>query len=122
MFTQNYPEKKKYTKYDNDRYLLYLNEELVTRENEEGDEESGFSYTGNFEDGGTIINATEPTYDQFVSGLIRTRYSADQVEAIILNHQSGDIDRADEFQQELDELNSFRQECKDAIASLLEIE
>lgn len=122
MFTQKYTEKKKYTKYDNDRYILYLNEEAVTMVDEDGNEESGFSYTGNFEDGGTIINATEPTYDQFVSGLIRTRFSADQVEAIILNHQSGDIDRADEFKQELDDLNLFREECKNAIKLLLEIE
>lgn len=118
MFTVNYRERKKYIKYDADRYILYLNEEPATWE-EEGETVTGYSYTGNFEDGGTLIQAAEATYDQFVSGLIRTRYSADQVEAIILNQHSDDPDRIEEFQQELADLNQFRQECKDIATAIL---
>ena len=82
---------------------------------------AGYQYTGNFEDGSTMIKATEATYDQFVSGLIRTRYSADQVEAIILNIQSNNIDRELEFIEELNELNLFRDNCKDVVQHLLEL-
>ena len=67
-----------------------------------------------------LIKATEATYDQFVSGLIRSRYSADQVEAILLNIQSNDPDRMAEFQQELDTLNAYRDECKLIASELLE--
>lgn len=122
MHTQFYTQKKTYTKYDDGHYLLYLNEQPTTKVLEEGEDPvPGFEYTGNFEDGGTMIKATEATYDQFVSGLIRTRYSADQVEAILLNIQSNAPDRMAEFQQELDTLNAYRDECKHVIAELLDM-
>lgn len=122
MYKQFYTQKKTYTKYDNEHYLLYLNEEETTKVLEEGSEAvNGFEYSGNFEDGGTMIKAKDATYDQFVSGLIRTRYSADQVEAIILNIQSNNIDRELEFIEELNELNLFRDNCKNVIQHLLEL-
>lgn len=118
MHTQFYTEKKTYTKYDNEHYILYLNEVDAQRE-EDGATVSGYEYSGDFGDGGTMIKATEATYDQFVSGLIRTRYSADKVEAILLNIQSGNVERMTEFQQELDNLNAFRDECKEVVHQLL---
>lgn len=122
MHTQFYTQKKTFSKYDGSHYLLYLNGKATTKVLEEGEDPvSGFEYTGNFDDGGTMIKATEATYDQFVSGLIRTRYSADQVEAILLNIQSNDPDRMAEFQQELDTLNAYRDECKHVIAELLDM-
>jgi hypothetical protein len=121
MYTHFYTQKKKYSKYDEEHYLLYLGEQPATKVMEEGaDPVPGYEYTGNFEDGGTMIKATEATYDQFVSGLIRSRYSADQVEAILLNIQSNDPDRMAEFQQELDTLNAYRDECKLIASELLE--
>lgn len=122
MHTQFYTQKKTFSKYDGGHYLLYLNEKGTTKVLEEGEDPvPGFEYTGNFDDGGTMIKATEATYDQFVSGLIRSRYSADQVEAILLNIQSNDPDRMAEFQQELDTLNAYRDECKHVIAELLDM-
>lgn len=122
MYTHFYTQKKKFSKYDGWHYLLYLNEQAATKVMEEGEDPvPGFEYTGNFEDGGTMIRATEATYDQFVSGLIRSRYTADQVEAILLNMQSNDQARMGEFQQELDTLNTYRDECKKVIAELLEM-
>jgi len=122
MHTHFYTQKKTFSKYDGGHYLLYLNEKATTKVVEEGEDPvPGFEYTGNFDDGGTMIKATEATYDQFVSGLIRTRYSADQVEAILLNIQSNDPDRMAEFQQELDTLNAYRDECKHVIAELLDM-
>lgn len=122
MHTQFYTQKKTFSKYDGGHYLLYLKEKATTKVLEEGEDPvPGFEYTGNFDDGGTMIKATEATYDQFVSGLIRTRYSADQVEAILLNIQSNDPDRMAKFQQELDTLNAYRDECKHVIAELLDM-
>lgn len=63
----------------------------------------------------------DPTnHYKFVSGLIRTRYSADQVEAILLNVQSENTERQAEFQLELTQLNNFREECKVIASALLE--
>ena len=121
MYKQFYTQKKTYTKYDNEHYLLYLNEEETTKVLEEGSEAvNGFEYSGNFEDGGTMIRAKEATYDSFVSGLIRTRYSADKVESIILNYQSNHIERMPEFIQEMEDLNLFRDECKMIVSLILE--
>lgn len=125
MNTVIYPHQKTYNRYDNDHYLLYLNEETIPdylpEDAPEGtDPVTAYSYTGPQEDGGTLIKAVEQNYDAFVSGLIRTRYSADQVEAILLNVQSSNPDRMPEFLLELDQLNAFREECKQIAAGLLQ--
>lgn len=122
-----YPAKKTFVKFDDEHFLLYLNEEIKENylpENAEPDAEpfTAYGYSGTEEDGSTKIKATEATYEQFVSGLIRTGYSADDVEAIILNVQTVASDRALEFQQKMSDLNDFRQDCKDEISLLLEIE
>lgn len=120
MYKQFYTQKKTYAKYDKEHYLLYLNEKEATQVLEEGaGPVPGYQYTGNFEDGGTMIRAKEATYDSFVSGLIRTRYSADKVESIILNYQSNHIERMPEFIQEMEDLNLFRDECKAIVSQLL---
>lgn len=120
-----YPTRKTFVRYDDERYLLYLNEEVLENHipddvSEETPAGTYYAYTGTEEDGGTLINAKEASYEAFVSGLVRTRYSADQVEAILLNVQSGDTSRITEFQQELGDLNAFRQECKNLSLGLLE--
>ena len=121
MHTHFYTDKKKYSKYDKDHFLVYLNEvDSEEIDSESGEPIQGFEYTGNFEDGGTMIKATEADYGQFVSGLIRNRYSADEVEAILLNIQSDNSEREEEFQDELSELNSYRDECKLIASQLLE--
>lgn len=53
----------------------------------------------------TPIGADYPT---IVSSIIRTRYSEDQVEAIILNHDDGDPDH----EQEYIDLQAWRKEAK----------
>lgn len=124
MKTAIYPTRKTWNRYDNDRYLLYLNEQIIEDYLPENDLEAvptiGYSYTGSEEDGGTLIYATDATYEKFVSGLIRTRYSADQVEAILLNVQSENTERQAEFQLELTQLNNFREECKVIASALLQ--
>lgn len=121
-----YPTQKTFVKYDDEHFLLYLNEEIVEDylpENAEEDTESftAYAYSGTEPDGSTKIKASEAIYPQFVSGLIRTQYSADAVEAILLNAQSTfDAPKEAEHKVEFADLEEFRQECKDAIANLLQ--
>lgn len=121
-----YPTQKTFVKYDDEHFLLYLNEEIKENylpENAEPDAEpfTAYGYSGTEPDGSTKIKATEATYPQFVSGLIRTQYSAGAVEAILLNSQSTfDAPKEAEHKLEFADLEEFRQECKDAIASLLQ--
>lgn len=121
-----YPTQKTFVKYDDEHFLLYLNEEIVEDYLPENAEDgavpfTAYAYSGTEPDGSTKIKATEATYPQFVSGLIRTQYSADAVEAILLNSQSTfDAPKEAEHKLEFADLEEFRQECKDAIASLLQ--
>lgn len=119
-----YPKKKKYIRFDDNRFLVYLNEEVLDGyvPDDAPDTPAGtyYAYIGQEEDGGTMISANEANYEQFVAGLIRSRYSADNVEAILLNVQSGDESRMAEFLQELDDLTAFRAQCKNIASSLLE--
>ena len=134
MKKEYYPVRKTFVKFDDEHYLLYLNEEVVEDYLPENAEEGAvpfkaYAYSGTEGDGSTKIKATEATYPQFVSGLIRTRYSADAVEAIMLNYQSYSGEEVGpggaknkEIRLEWEDLNDFRQECKEAVALLLEME
>lgn len=121
-----YPTQKTFVKYDDEHFLLYLNEEIVEDYLPENAEDgavpfTAYAYSGTEPDGSTKIKATEATYPQFVTGLIRTEYSADAVEAILLNSQSTfDAPKEAEHKLEFADLEEFRQECKDAIANLLQ--
>ena len=121
-----YPAKKTFVKFDDEHFLLYLNEEIKENYLPENAEEdavpfTAYAYSGTEPDGSTKIKATEATYPQFVSGLIRTQYSADAVEAILLNAQSTfDAPKEAEHKVEFADLEEFRQDCKDAISNLLQ--
>lgn len=129
-----YPTQKTFVKYDDDHFLLYLNEEIVEDYLPENAEDgavpfTAYAYSGTEPDGSTKIKAAEATYQQFVSGLIRTEYSADAVEAIMLNYQSYSGEEVGpngaknkEIRLEWEDFNDFRQECKEAVALLLEME
>jgi len=127
MTTNNYLSKKTYCKFDDGHFLLYLNEQPVEITDQQLGEQAepvpGFSYTGNFPDGGTIIEATEDTYDAFVSGLIRSEYSASRVEAISLNRINAladpTIERAAEFILDFETLEALRESSKTAVKALL---
>ncbi|MCX4383056.1 MAG: hypothetical protein OSJ51_15195 [Parabacteroides distasonis] len=81
-----YTERKTFVKYDDNHYLLYLNEEVLENHVPEGhggepepEPRVAYAYTGTCEDGGTLIEAADATYERFVSGLVRARYSAGYV-------------------------------------------
>lgn len=70
-----YTERKTFVKYDDNHYLLYLNEEVLENHVPEGhggepepEPRVAYAYTGTCEDGGTLIEAADATYERFVSG------------------------------------------------------
>jgi hypothetical protein len=134
MHTVSYIEKKTYEKYDESHFLLYLNEqeteitkvsETLSEETEDQTPETipGHSYTGTMEDGGTLVEAKEADYGNFVSGLIRTRYKADDVEALqgnmIIAVSNPKTEKAASYKQDWDEFQAFRNDCKKSIKKLL---
>ena len=109
-----YTERKTFVKYDDNHYLLYLDEEGL-----ENYVPEAYAYTGTCEDGGTLVEATSASYDSLVSGLVRREYSADRVEAITLNKLSSDNEREAEFEAEFACLERYRNDCKARVRALL---
>jgi hypothetical protein len=124
MNTVNYPQRKAFTKFDDRHYVLYLGERSVEylpehaglHDGEAAGPVDGYSYTGPMGDGGTLVAATEATYGAFVSGLLRQRYSADDVEALQANMtealHNAEHPRAAEFTGAWDNFQAYREECK----------
>lgn len=122
---QIYTEKKTYSQFDESHFILYLNEEIVNdyvpemQANDSKPEPcTAYAYTGTERDGGTLIEAKDATYDTFVSGLVRKRYSADKVEAITLNKLSENLERKAEFDAEFNVLEEYRNLCKTQVREL----
>ena len=88
--------------------LVVYNVEEVTREMEG---ETITEWTAD-----TIEVKNPCDYASVVSALIRTKYTADQVEAIILNHGDGNV----EHEAQYNELQEWRREAK-RIAHLIEL-
>ena len=119
MNTAFNPQRQNYAKYDDKHYLLFLNEQEAEHTNENGDKVKGYTYTGTRIDGSTLIKATDVTAEnmrgKFISGLIRKRYSQDEVEAIILNGT-----QSMEHAAEMDALQAYRDDCKRKVDELLD--
>ena len=123
MKTVNHTERQKFSKYDDGHHLLYRNEQAVTftpdsENNDNADPIEGYSYTGDMEDGSTMIEATNITDEnrraKFIAGLIGARYPADAQIAILANGTD-----TDEHARELAEFNNYRQACKQEVDELL---
>lgn len=117
-----YLDRKSFAKYDEGRYILYLNEETIEEyvpETHEGEEEAqpctAYSYEGTEAGGGTVITAENASYDDFVAGLVRLKYSQNQVEAILCNHSGGE----ERYVSEYNQLQEYRKECKQKAAEVL---
>lgn len=116
-----YLNRKSFEKFDEGRYILYLNEETIPDyvPEAQGDEESApclaYIYDGAEIDGGTLILADSANYDSFVAGLVRLKYSQNQVEAILCNQGDG----SDEHLEEFNALQMYRKECKQVAAEIL---
>lgn len=117
-----YTGRKTLVKYDNSRYMAYLNEEIVEnhvpdgREGENAPEPvTGYAYTGTEPDGGTLIAATDMGRDSLINGIIRSRYTQTEEDAI-KTHQielfkNPGIAKAGDYEAEWEAFNAFRTEA-----------
>lgn len=138
MYQKFYTSRKTYFKFDDEHYVLYLNEEAAERQPQQNsladkiklpgnvagslpgfkirtEPLQGFTYTGSEPDGGTIISAAGVTQEnrreKFIAGLILTRYSEDAV-GDILSNSSG-------YATELADLQEFRRQSEGLVDELL---
>ena len=119
MYKISYIGRKNFVKFDDDHFLLYLNEEQAEVKNEEtGETAQGYAYTGSQPDGGTLVEAKDVTDDnrraKFVAGLIGTEYDIDSQIAILANGND-----TDQHAQELKDFESTRRMVKETIDELL---
>lgn len=118
MTTSFNPHRQSYMKYDNEHYLLFLNEQEAEQNNEEGETIKGYTYTGPRQDGSTLIEATGVTQEnirgKFIAGLIGLEYSLDDQIAILANGED-----STEHSEELTRFLTFRQSVKEEIDKLL---
>jgi len=121
-----YFDKRTFEKYDNTKYIVYLNEEVLEDyipESMEGQQPSSsvtaYAYSGPVKDGGTLIEAASADRDSLINGIIRSRYTQSEEDAI-KTHQiellrNSLIDKAAQYEQEWEEFNSFRQSAKTVV-------
>lgn len=137
MNKQVYKERRTYLHFDAEHYLLYLNEgreEYIPSVPMPADEPAvaplsepvtGYSYEGEETDGGTLIEATEASYEAFVNGLIRKRYTQSEVEALqsnmLISLADPDNERSAEFRQEWDTYQAYREQCKTDAKAILNL-
>jgi hypothetical protein len=123
VMKQFYLEKKSYQKYDNGHYLLYLNEEEAEQTAEDGEKVSGYTYSGDIEDGGTLIEAKSATRPEFINGLIQKQYDASAESAIQSNRLIALIEpeheRAAEYIANWEAFQAYREQCKGQAKVLL---
>ena len=121
-----YTERKRFAKFDNNRYIVYLDEEIVTGyvpEVMDGQPEpepiTAYAYTGTEKDGGTLIEATSPDRDSLINGIIRANYTQSEEDAI-KTHQiellrDPGIEKADSYNQEWIAFNEIREKAKSTV-------
>ena len=119
MYKVSYIERKNFVKFDDNHYVLYLNEEQAEVKNEEtGEAVQGFAYSGSEPDGGTMVEVKDVNdgnrRDKFVAGLIGTEYDIDRQIAILANGSD-----TDEHADELKDFEDNRRLVKQTIDELL---
>ena len=123
MNTVNYAERKTFVKYDDDHFLLYLNEQEAEfqtpgEDGQPGETVQGYSYTGEEAAGSTKIAAGGVTdanrRDKFIAGLIGLSFDIDAQIAILAN--DGDTEA---HAEELENYKTCRAQCKAAVDELL---
>lgn len=118
MNTVIYTERRTFEKYDDQRYMVYLGEKVIpdytlpAMDETPREPVTGYSYTGTEADGGTLIGATGPERNSLINGIIRTKYSQTEEDAI-KTHQiellkNSDIPKAGEYEAEWEAFNTFR--------------
>ena len=123
-----YLERKSFVKYDDTHYLVYLNEEVlpdyvpeVMEEQPTPEPTIGYAYSGTEADGGTLIETTASDRNSLINGIIRSRYTQSEEDAI-KTHQiellkDASIAKAADYEAEWIEFNSVRNMAKAAVDS-----
>lgn len=118
MNTSFNPQRQSYRKYDNNHYLLYLNEKEAEQTDELGNTVNGYTYTGTEIDGSMLIEATGVTESnkrsKFIAGLIGTQYTKDDQIALLANGED-----SNEHAEELAVFHENRRAIKQAVDELL---
>lgn len=119
MKTAIYTERRTFEKYDDTRYMVYLDERIVPdyvpetmQEQPAPDPVTAYSYTGTETDGGTLVASVNADRDSLINGIIRSRYTQTEEDAI-KTHQiellkDGTIAKAEEYEEEWSTFNAFR--------------
>lgn len=121
--TAVYPQTMRPTQYDGAHFLCYLNEsEADYQPDEDSDPVPGVAYSGDLEDGGTLIECDEWNRDKLINGILRTRYLQTEEDAIKTHQiqllqseagiESGSIsaETRAEYLQEWEAFQAFRQQ------------
>lgn len=128
MYTVYYMERKTFLRYDSARVMVYLNEEIIENylpdNPQEGQEPyTAYAYTGTETDGGTLINVTSTDRDSLVNGIIRSRYTQSEEDAIkthqIIRLTDPDNSKTAEYLSEWQEFNAFRQQTIEWVDNVL---
>lgn len=118
MTTSFNPHRQSYMKYDNEHYIIFLNEQEAEQTNEVGDKIKGYTYTGPRIDGSTLIEATGVTQEnirgKFIAGLLGLSYSIDDQIALLANGEDSEV-----HSEEWTSFARARSEAKKAVDELL---
>ena len=118
-----YTEPRTFEKYDDKRYMVYLNEEIipdyvpeVMQSDQVPEPVTAYAYTGTEVDGGTLIETISSDRDSLINGIIRSRYTQSEEDAI-KTHQiellkNATLDKAADYEAEWAEFNAVREMAK----------
>ena len=125
-----YLERMSFSRYDDRHVIAYLNEEEVADYVPEDAPEDfapvmAYAYTGTESDGGTLIEAADDSRDSLVNGIIRTRYSQTEEDAIkthqIIRLSEPDNAKSSDYETEWSEFNGFRTLAISTVDSWLDL-
>ena len=105
--------KKTYEVFDNNHFMLYFNEQesVIPAEREGEATQTQYEYDTCLAEGLKDDNGNlQPDYGLFVSALIRSSYSQDQVEAITQNYLANSKDA--DAKQAFNDLQAWRAQAK----------
>jgi phosphoribosyl 1,2-cyclic phosphodiesterase len=129
-----YPYRLTFVRHDDARCLVYLNEEVIDNYVPEEDSMreatpepiTAYAYTGPEKDGGTLIEAASSDRDSLINGIIRTKYSQSEEDAIkthrlIALSGDGDETDSDKYAAEWQEFLQFRTDAIAAVDKWLDV-
>lgn len=119
MHTCIYKEKRTMMRWDDDNIIGYLNEEVINdykpenlQEGEEPEPCTGYSYTGELPDGGTVMPCKNMTdYRDVANAIIRSKYTQSEENAIQRHAING------EYKDDSSEYDEYNEWCTKAVAT-----